>query len=188
MAEVTRVLKEHPHSAYPVAERQLEHTVGIVQAKDLLGQMTNGRVDIRRALKPALFLPEAASALKGLEALRNTNVNIAVVTDEYGGVAGIVTFQDFMTAIVGETAGPPPPTWPAPVTSGLKQKTFDLDGRLNLYEVDEDLRRSIELLDTSEFDTVAGFVLDRLRSLRVARVHVERVKPEPEEGQAGEEA
>ena len=97
-------------SNFPVYEGDLDHIVGMVSVKDVLARMVEGgSPDIRAAVTKPLFAPEAISVLKLLELFKGTGLHIALVTDEYGGIQGVISLHDILEAIVGNvhTLGEP---------------------------------------------------------------------------------
>ena len=90
------------HSRFPVIEGSQDHVIGILLAKDLLRYYTETEFDLRASLRPAVFIPESKPLnvlLRDFRAYRN---HIAIVVDEYGGVAGLITIEDVLEQIVGE--------------------------------------------------------------------------------------
>ncbi len=97
-------------SNFPVYEGDLDHIVGMVSVKDVFARITEGgSPDIRAAVTKPLFAPEAISVLKLLELFKGTGLHIALVTDEYGGIQGVISLHDILESIVGNvhTLGEP---------------------------------------------------------------------------------
>lgn len=91
------------HNFVPVCEGNLDQTIGLLQAKDLLTQKCLGTVaDIRPILKPVLYLPESISPITLLENFKSAKISVALVVDEYGTVQGLVTLYDVLEGIVGD--------------------------------------------------------------------------------------
>jgi putative hemolysin len=92
-----------PHNFLPVCEGGLDHTRGLLQAKDLLTEKRLKTLDdIRSILKPVSYVPESISAIRLLENFRTAKKSLALVVDEYGSVEGLVTLYDVLEAVVGE--------------------------------------------------------------------------------------
>jgi putative hemolysin len=90
-------------STFPAYERYLDNIIGIVSVNDLLARMVENRtVDIRASVSQPLFVPEAITILKLLELFKETGVHIALITDEYGSIQGIITLHDIFEAIAGD--------------------------------------------------------------------------------------
>ena len=105
---VTRILPtvvESGHSRFPVMEEDRDDIVGILLAKDLLrlcGHSEDERFDIREFMRPAVFVPESKRLDVLLKEFRGNRQHMAIVVDEYGGVAGLITIEDVIEQIVGE--------------------------------------------------------------------------------------
>jgi putative hemolysin len=90
-------------SRFPVAQGDLDHVLGIVHAKDLLGQCMMGKpIDLRSCMRPFTGMPEMITALKALETFRKNGTHIALVVNEYGGTEGLITLHDIVESIVGD--------------------------------------------------------------------------------------
>ncbi|NJM31646.1 MAG: CBS domain-containing protein [Limnobacter sp.] len=90
------------HSRFPVFENNRDHVIGVLLAKDLLQCQFNSDVDLRDMLRPAVFIPESKRLNVLLRDFRANRNHIALVVDEYGGVAGLVTIEDVLEQIVGD--------------------------------------------------------------------------------------
>jgi magnesium and cobalt transporter len=93
---------ETAHSRFPAVDGDRDHVVGILLAKDLLRLCTGEEVDLRDQLRPAVFIPESKRLNVLLKEFRVSRNHIAIVVDEYGGVAGLVTIEDVLEQIVGD--------------------------------------------------------------------------------------
>lgn len=151
--EMLHILRTHPHTRYPVYEGSLDHIVGVVHIKDILRRMPN-----RRALRPSEvrevpYIPETSTMDTVLAAMRRVNSQMAVVMDEHGGTAGVVTIEDLFEEVVGEIeegwARPPAPDHDA---SGR----LLVSGTLRISEVGDALG---VVLEHEEVDTASGLVL-----------------------------
>ncbi len=90
-------------SYFPVAEGDLDHVLGLVSAKALLAQsFASQPLDVHSAIQPALFLPQSTPALVIVDRLKQAHAHMALIIDEYGGLAGLVTLDDVLEAIVGD--------------------------------------------------------------------------------------
>jgi putative hemolysin len=160
--EIRRKIKESVHSRLPVAEGDLDHILGVVQAKGLLSRCMAGEpIDLRKSLIPPQFVPESTPALKVLEMFRNSRVHIAIVIDEYGGLQGLVTIIDILEAIVGDI----PITGERDGLEAVQRKdgSWLLDGMLPVDEF-RDIFRLNELPGEgkSHYETMSGFVMTYL--------------------------
>jgi putative hemolysin len=168
--EIKSTILESPHSRFPVATGDLDHVSGIVRTKDLLNQMmVGGPLNLEQSLRPAVFVPESMSALQLLEQLRRSHDQIAVVIDEFGGVAGIVSLQDVLEAIVGDIPSPGAPANPQMVQR--PDGSWLLDGTLPYDEVADLLTMDDDAGTRGGFHTLAGFVLAELGHIPTAGEH-----------------
>jgi CBS domain containing-hemolysin-like protein len=101
-ADVNLLLTRHPHSRYPVMDGDLDHVVGMLHVKDLLGGLDAGSSIRSLAVRPVPFVPESTTADQVLAAMRAQRSQLVVVMDEHGGTAGIITLEDLLEEIVGE--------------------------------------------------------------------------------------
>ncbi|MHA7220141.1 hemolysin family protein [Arthrobacter sp. MDT1-48-3] len=149
-----------PFSRYPVVDQSIDDITGFVHVRDLYDAAAHDpRAPLAQVLRPIPYLPATARVLPTLTKLRAQNTHIAVVIDEYGGTDGIITLEDLVEEVVGEIFDEYD-TDSAPVR--LAEGGGIVDGRLNLQDFAE--ATGIEL-PRGTWDTVAGFVLDRLGRL-----------------------
>ena len=156
--QVISSLKAAPHSRFVVCDRSIDNVVGIVQAKDILDRMLDGKdISIATALRQPLAVPDAISALDALERLKSDPLGVAFVLDEYGSFEGMVTVGDLLEAIVGdvEEAGYGEAGEPAP-------DRYELDG---LEPIDEVAHKfGLENLPAhGSYHTLGGFLLALLK-------------------------
>ena len=149
------------HFYFPVYEVVPDRILGLISVKDLWARVVAGeKPDLRSLLQEPVYLPEGVSALRGLERLRETGSHIALVLDEYGGIEGLVTLHDFLSAIVGEL---PTPDQEEPMAVRREDGSWLLDGRLSVSELSELLGiSSAEAVDLDEVQTLGGFVMGRI--------------------------
>lgn len=103
-AELLPFIIETAHSRFPCVDGERDDVIGILLAKDLLRLCTGEELDLRDILRPAIFVPEAKRLNVLLREFRSSRNHIAIVVDEYGGVAGLVTIEDVLEQIVGDIA------------------------------------------------------------------------------------
>ncbi|NBP82507.1 HlyC/CorC family transporter [bacterium] len=158
---VTLVLTEG-HSRTPLYKDSVDHIVGILYAKDLLRIIAAGgpRPRLRDIMRPALFVPESQAVDDLLNELQRRRVHMAIVLDEYGGTAGLVTIEDLLEEIVGEIQDEFDEEEPMKVI--LRDGEAILDGRADIDEMGELIDPALELEDDEEYDTVGGFVYHRI--------------------------
>lgn len=146
-------------SRLPVYQGSLDHIIGQVNAKDLLPYEFKQQTDIpiRQAMRPVTFVPETKRVSELLREFRETKQTLAIVLDEYGGTAGLVTIEDLLEEIVGEIYDEYDVEEHKPI-DWLDERTVIVDGKLPLDEVDELLHAE---LPQGEYDTIGGFLYSR---------------------------
>jgi putative hemolysin len=150
------------HSRTPLYKESVDHIVGILYAKDLLRIIAAGgpRPRLRDIMRPALFVPESQAVDDLLNELQRRRVHMAIVLDEYGGTAGLVTIEDLLEEIVGEIQDEFDEEEPMKVI--VSDGEAILDGRADIDEMGELVDPKLELEDDEEYDTVGGFVYHRI--------------------------
>ena len=155
------VIVESGHSRYPVIDDDRDDVVGILLAKDVLRIYAAGRedeFDIRECMRPAVVVPESKRVNVLLKEFRRNRNHMAIVVDEYGGVAGLVTIEDAIEQIVGEIDD----EFDVDDDQNIRQegeRQFVVRGATPITEINEFF--GTELPD-AEFDTVAGLVMQQL--------------------------
>ncbi|MGZ9058211.1 MAG: HlyC/CorC family transporter [Burkholderiaceae bacterium] len=153
---------ETAHSRFPVIDRDRDDVIGILLAKDLLRHYAEADADIRGMLRPAVFIPESKRLNVLLKEFRSNRNHIAIVVDEYGGVAGLVTIEDVLEQIVGDI-----------------EDEYDFDETEDNIIRERDggfrVKASTEISDFNqtmgtdfsdkEFDTIGGLVISRFGHL-----------------------
>jgi putative hemolysin len=158
--EAARRIVEAGHSRVPVYEGGLDNIVGILYAKDLLGlAATAGQQTVRDVMRKALFVPETKRLDELLTELKAAKVHIAVVLDEYGGTAGLVTIEDVVEEIVGDIADEYD-LWAPALLKRLDGRTAEADGRLRIDELNETL--GLRIPQGEEYETIAGMIFAEL--------------------------
>ena len=147
------------HSRIPVYEGSVDSIVGIVHAKDLLPALARGErtLDLRLVMRPPLIVPENRSIDDLLDEFRRSSVQLAVVQDEYGGTAGLVTIEDLLEELVGEIQDEYDKE--EPLLQTLTSGQYRIDARMGIDDLNERLGLS---LPHEDFDTVGGFVFGLL--------------------------
>ncbi len=154
------------HSRFPVARGDADEIIGIVQTKDLLGRISaTGTADIEKSMRKPVYVPETLSVATLLDALAHSEVRMAIVVDEHGDFAGIVTAADMLGAIAGAKAFSPADR----IEPGVRRAdgTWFVDGMTPV----EDFERLIGVkgfVDPENYSTVAGLVVHALQ--RIAQV------------------
>ena len=152
-ADVVRVIEETGHSRIPLYEGTDDDILGVVHAKDLLGAMAQGRtVELRRLLRPILTVHEGKSVRELLGEMRVARTQMAIVQDEFGGTAGVVTIEDIVEELVGDIVDEydPEESEIMPMDGG-----WLIAGKAHLDDINERIGSEFE---SDEFDTVGGFI------------------------------
>jgi len=161
--ELLKEIKDSGHSRFPVAQGDADEIVGIVQTKELFCHLAEaGVIDLTAVMHPPVFVPETMPVLRLLEAMKGNPVRMVIVSDEYGGVLGLVTAADLLESIAGDDA--------LSVEEGLSPPVLRDDGSWlvdGMTPVDEfEQLVGVRGLDADEgYSTVAGLVMHLLRAL-----------------------
>jgi putative hemolysin len=179
--EVLDFIIKAGHSRVPVYRENLDNIVGILYAKDLLPYLRASAdqeepIDIRALARPAAYVPETKRVDEMLTEMRSARRHIAIVVDEYGGTAGLVTIEDLVEEIVGDIQDEYDieESLVEPVETDVDRRAFRLDGRVTM----DDLRDLFELGDTEEpdeeaYDTVGGLIIHRVGRIPLVGTEVD---------------
>ena len=171
LRQVTEALMKTGHSRAPVYRGTIDSVVGLVYVKDMLAAWKEGRQDqpVGGLVRPAVFVPEAKKAVDLLTELQARRVHAAVVVDEYGGTAGLVTVEDILEEIVGEIRDEYDLAEEAAYQQ-VQEDEFIFSGRIDLDDVNDVAGSS---LPTDTSDTLAGFIYSRLGRVPTAGDEIE---------------
>jgi putative hemolysin len=162
-ADVRAILKESPHSLLPVADGSPDNIVGVVKVRDVQAVLLAGkRLQIARLMKKAEIIPDQLDAMDALRILQQSDVSMALVHDEYGHLEGVVTPADLLTAIVGNFVSHQD-EGDEPMIVVRDDGTLLVAGSLPADAMAE--RLGIDLPETREYATAAGFALSVLKRL-----------------------
>jgi putative hemolysin len=159
---IDRVIEEG-HSRIPVFEATIDEIIGILYAKDLLPFLKAGapeRPSLRSLLRTPVFVPESMTVDDLLHEMQRRKVHLAVVLDEYGGTAGLVTIEDLLEEIVGEIQDEYDEEEPMIVR--LSDDEARVDGRAAVDDLQELFDTTFGLEDEDEYDTVGGLIYHRI--------------------------
>ncbi|HXG25583.1 MAG TPA: hemolysin family protein [Candidatus Binatia bacterium] len=151
------------HSRIPVFHESIDEIVGMLYAKDLLPYLkpdAGPRPALRKLLRPPVLVPESMTVDDLLHEFQRRKVHIAIVLDEYGGTAGLVTIEDLLEEIVGEIQDEYDVEEPMVVR--LSDHEARIDGRADVDELLELFDLDLELEDEEEYDTVGGLIYHRV--------------------------
>ncbi len=167
LADAIAVVQESGYSRLPVYRGAVDHVVGLLYAKDLLRFVTRGvpAAPVASLMRPLrLIVPESKPIDALLESMRRTKQHLALVADEYGGTAGIVTIEDILEEIVGAIDDEHDETT-APEIVALSDHEFLVDARLSMDEVSDEL--DLHWVEAAEHITLAGLVQRELGHLPI---------------------
>ena len=204
---IQQIIK-YGHSRLPVFEETIDNVIGVLYAKDLLRiRLDNGTsASIRELLRPAYFVPEAKNVDELLREMQDNGMHMAIVVDEYGGMAGLVTLEDIMEEIVGEIRDEYD-QGEEELYQQISPDEFLIQGRMDLDDVNELLgtHYSKEVADTlggfiygemgrvpvgGEQVNVEGWTLavEQISGRRIRKVRARRMSPAPESKEEEQDA
>jgi CBS domain containing-hemolysin-like protein len=147
------------HSRIPIFQDTLDNIVGVLYAKDLLSVAGGEAFDLRKSMREPLFVPQSKPISDLLKELKHRQVHIAIVLDEYGGTAGLVTIEDLLEVLVGEISDEFEAAEP-PMLKRLDERTVEVDARMYIDDLNDELE--LKLPEGEDYDTVGGFVFSTL--------------------------
>jgi magnesium and cobalt transporter len=164
LAKILPAIISTAHSRYPVIGESIDEVLGILLTKDLLPQILredSDNFDIKSLLRPAVFVPESKRLNVLLREFRENRNHMAIVIDEYGGVAGLVTIEDVLEEIVGDIED----EYDIEVDTNIRPVS-DTDYVVKALTPIEDFNEQFNTdLSDDEVDTIGGFILRRLGHL-----------------------
>jgi putative hemolysin len=156
-----RIFAEHPHSRFPVYSDGIDNVTGVVGIKDVLRAISRNEVDvespIETCMRRAFYVPETKAIGPLFWEMQRDGHQMAIVVDEYGGTAGIVTTELLLEEIVGALGDELRPR--EREFEALDERTVQVDGGMSIHDANEELELG---LPEGEYETVAGFVLNEL--------------------------
>jgi len=159
LEEVRKVVREEEHSRYPIYEGDPDNIIGILHVKDLL-HCGDTSVDLKSLVRPPYFVPESKPINDLLREFQRIKQQMAIVVDEYGGMAGIVTIEDILEEIVGEIHDEYDS--PEEEIQSLGNGIYILEGSAEIDHINDALELS---LPTEEGTTISGLILNRLEEI-----------------------
>ncbi len=194
LSAVKAFARSAQHSRIPVYEDNLDHVVGVLYAKDLLHYLAehdgpSSGFELRSILRPAAFVPETKSARDILADMLDRRSHLALIADEYGGTAGLVTVEDIIEEVFGdildeyETEEDDSPS----IDIDAEQATGDIDARAHIDDLNEALAQfGVSLPESDDYDTLGGCIMVSLghipvvgESLQLDRVELAVTQAEP---------
>lgn len=153
------LIRKKGHSRIPVYGETIDTILGVLYAKDLLHLKDDVPFDAAGTMRKALFIPESKKVKELLHEFQEKKLHIAVVLDEYGGTAGLVTIEDILEELVGEIFD----EYETPILDGLKRiddSTVEIDARMRVDDLNDEL--DICLPEDEDYETIGGFVFSTL--------------------------
>jgi magnesium and cobalt transporter len=157
--EILNIVIDTAHSRFPVYEGDRENIIGILLAKDLLKLQRAPELNLRALLRPTVFIPESKGLNDLLREFRGNRNHLAVVIDEFGRIAGLVTIEDVLEQIVGEIEDEFDIAEDEGDIFGLADRTYRVSGDTAVERVNEAF--GVQLMSTDgeqEFDTIGGLI------------------------------
>ena len=161
LQQVLQTITSGGHTRIPVYEEKIDNIVGLIYAKDLLAEIGKNPVDfkLREKMREVYFVPETKPLRVLLHEFQNQKLHIAIVLDEYGGTAGIVTLEDILEELVGEIADEYEETPTEPMKK-IDQNTIETDARTYIDDLNDEF--DLNLPEDEDYETIGGFVFSRL--------------------------
>ncbi len=159
--EIIDLIKNSEFSRYPVYKDNLDNIKGIVHSKDILNCINDPSFSVRKILREAYFVPDSAFAEDVLKGMRKRKTHMAIVTDEWGGMAGIVTLEDILEELVGEIQDEYDEE-----EEGIKrisEKEYLVSGSIPIKTLKRALK--IDIPEKSSYVTLAGFIMSMMEKI-----------------------
>lgn len=155
------IINSAGHTRVPVYEENIDNIIGLIYAKDLLTEVGKTEADfrLRDKLRKAYFVPETKPLRSLLHEFQNQKLHIAIVLDEYGGTAGIVTLEDILEELVGEITDEYEEPTPKLVRK-IDRSTIEADARTYVDDLNDEFE--MNLPEDEDYDTIGGFVFSHL--------------------------
>jgi putative hemolysin len=161
VSKAIRLIADQPHSRYPVIRGSADEVVGFVHIRDLLDpDLDDPSILVGRLAREVLTFPASKEVISTLTEMRRMRAHLAMVQDEYGGTAGLVTMEDLVEELIGDIKDEYDVESPAHELGALGE--ISVDGLLNRDDFED--RTSI-VLPEGPFETIAGFIISRLGQL-----------------------
>ena len=150
------IVAREGYSKLPVYEGNIDHVVGVVHDRELLVYVSRGELEtpLRALMRPIKAIPENKKIDELLREMQAEHVSVAIVVDEYGGTAGLVTMEDLLEEIVGEIMDEYDAEERPPEITPAGQNEFIVDARMNIDDVNERLGLH---LPTEDFESIGGY-------------------------------
>lgn len=165
---VLETIRTRGHSRIPVFEGTIDHVLGILYVKDLLHRRSDAPFTLGEVMRKPQFIPETKSVRELLREFQERKVHIAIVLDEYGGTAGLVTIEDILEELVGDITDEYDATAPQELKR-LDDSTVEVDARMRIADLNDQL--NLELPEDMDYETLGGFVFSTLGKIPTVGEH-----------------
>ena len=159
---VVNIIRQHWHSRIPVYSEKMDNIVGFVYAKDLLS-VTPENLDntsyLKTIIREAYFVPESKRIDELLKEMQKEKRHSAMVVDEYGGISGLITIEDILEEIVGEINDEYDNKEEVMIEK-IRDNVYSINGLINVADLNDEL--NINIPEADNYDSIAGFVVDKL--------------------------
>lgn len=166
VGDALKLVSEEGYSRYPVIKESIDNVTGILYVKDILIKMAEGKIQkdlpITELVREAYYIPENKMATELLDEMQKNKFQIAIVMDEYGGTAGLITLEDIIEEIVGGLQDEFEAMETEKEVEIIDERTFIVSGQTGLDEVNE--LAGVELT-SEDFHTIGGFIFGLFRRL-----------------------
>ena len=156
---VLETIRAKGHSRIPVYDGTIDTILGVLYAKDLLRRSDESHFRLTEVMRETIFVPESKEVRQLLREFQQEKVHLAVVLDEYGGTAGLVTIEDILEELVGEIIDEYDTGTPAELQR-IDERTVEVDARMKIDDLNDELH--IALPEDEDYETIGGFVFSRL--------------------------
>ncbi|MBI3941805.1 MAG: HlyC/CorC family transporter [Chloroflexi bacterium] len=165
IADLMRIYREEPHERFPVYEGDLDRIKGMITIKDVMLALSEDpqvlNDPLRDSVRPVLIAPETRPITVLLPEMRRARTQMAIIIDEYGGTAGIVTLGDLIEEIFGEVGDEV--TGESTPIQTIDETAFQVNAHLRITEINEMLK--LQLPESNLYETLAGFILLHLQRI-----------------------
>ncbi len=159
LGELKELIRKEGHSRIPVYDENIDQVLGMVYAKDLLHVDADDPFDLMQHIREVPFVPEAKLLNDLLTEFRTGRTHAAIVLDEYGGTAGLVTIEDILEELVGEITDEYEKPEPEPIRR-ISEQVVEVDSKVHVDEINELL--GLEIPEGDDYETIGGFVFSAM--------------------------
>ncbi len=157
--DVLQTIRAKGHSRIPVYDGTIDTVLGALYAKDLLRQSDDTPFSLTSMMRDVYFIPESKLVRDLLREFQARKLHMAIVLDEYGGTAGLVTIEDILEELVGEIVDEYETATPAELVR-IDEHTAEVDARMRIDDLNDEL--NLELPEDQDFETIGGFVFSAM--------------------------